>query len=267
MGKGNQIIKSRDGESVRTFFFNPYGSFEEDKNDMIEQEREELAEELAGLGFAERRRKVEQMMLDGRFPVKIKDERVYDRQNDNATEEIDNLSYEVGGPTSVDGFKRIPAKLRKLDPVLVAGYHDYGTVIAESDNCQVVIGDNETTIAIGCIPAETRDNSDQNVRDDEYDQLREEAEAELIQTRKRADANYEIEDADIDKLAEEKLEARQEAVWNGIMEKYRKDANAAMRRIHHFFGTQSIAERCGPWMHGQLKQYDELTEEERNNYY
>jgi hypothetical protein len=267
MGKGNQIIRGRDAESVRTFYFDPYGDFDAEKKHCVEQEREELAEELSGLSFAMRRRKVEQMMMDGRLPVKVSDKRIYDRINDNVIDEIDNLAYQIGGTDGAPGFKRIPTKERELEAVLVAGNREYGQVIAKSDNCHVVIGDNESNMAIGCVNAETRENSDENVRDDEYDGLREEAEAELIQTRKRADANYEIDDVDIDKLAEEKLEARQEKAWDELVSKYRKDANAAMRKIHEYFGAQSISVRSCAWTSGRLKPYAELTEEERNSYY
>lgn len=264
MGKGNQIICGRDGENVRTFYFDPYGDFDEEKKAYASYEREQLVEELRGLSFAKRRRKVEQMFMDGRLPIEVDDDVIWDRINDNCEDEIDNISYEVG---SLEGFKRIPKKERESEKILVAGYHDYGQVIAESDHCLVVIGDNESTVAIGCAPADTRENSDQNVRDNEYDSLREEAEAELEKTRKRADADYEITDANIDELAEEKLKARQEAAWEEITGKYRKDANAAMRKIHEFFGTQSILVRSCAWTSSRLKPYDEMSEEERNSYY
>ena len=52
MGAGNQIIRNRDGQNVNTFYFDPYGSFEEEKKSYVEFEREELAGELTGLSFA-----------------------------------------------------------------------------------------------------------------------------------------------------------------------------------------------------------------------
>lgn len=233
MGKGNQIIRGRDAEGVRTFFFDPYGSFDDEKKAYIEQKREDLAEELQGLPFDQRRRKVEQMMMDCRLPVRVKDDVIWDRINDNCEDEIDNISYEVG---SLEGFKRIPKKERESEEVLVAGSREYGQVIAGSDNCQVVIGDNESTVAIGCIPTETKDNIADVVRQDT-------------------------------ELEGEEYDAEVERRWEEHLAKYKKDANAAMRKIHEFFGTQSISERDGAWTSSRLKPYEELTEEERNNYY
>jgi len=264
MGKGNQIICNRDGEHVETFFFEPYGDFDLEKKAMLEDKRDELAEEMSGLPFGERRRMLWQMVQDGRYPVSVRDEDVYDRQNENCRDEIDIIAYQVG---TLDGFEAVRERDRESEAILVAGSREYGQVIARSDNCEVVIGDNESDVAIGCIPATTRDLSDEKVRDEEYDLLREEAEAELEKTRKRADANYEITDADIDRLADEKLWSLQEKVWGEIIAKYKKDANAAMRTIHEYFGTQSIRVRTGPWTSGELKPFNELTDEEKEAYY
>ena len=263
MGKGNQFIRNRDGDGVRTFYFDPYGDFEEEKKAMIQEKREDIAEELSGLPFAERRRKLEQIMLEGRFPIRIKDERVWDRISMSADDEIDNLGYEVAGKTSgIEGFTR--RKKREFEDCLAAGYHDSGFVIAESKNCQVVIADNECNVAIACIPAFSRESIEEDFDQDDYC---DEAQADLEKTRKRADANYEIDQSDINERASE---LRDEAVEKEIekrLEAYKKDANAAMRKIHAFFGTNSISVRDGAWTSITLKQYDELTEEERNNYY
>lgn len=262
MGKGNQFIKDRDGNGVRTFYFDPYGDFEEEKKAVIKEEREELAEELSGLPFAERRRKVEQMMMEGRFPVRVNDDRIWNRIGDYADDEIDNLGYEIGG---IPGFTR--REKREFEGEIVAGYRDSGFVIAESDNCQVVIADNESCVAIGCIPVPSRDNIEDNVREDEGDAIHDEAEAELEKTRKRADANYEITYEDVRKLADEKIRARVENLVAERDAKFKADANAVMRKVHEYFGTQSISVRSCAWTSSGLKPYDELTEEERNGYY
>ena len=261
MGKGNQIIRGRDAESVRTFYFDPYGDFDAEKKDCVEQEREELAEELSGLSFAMRRRKVEQMMMDGRLPVKVSDERIYDRMNDNCHDEIDNLAYAVG---EIEGFKRIPTKERELEAVLVAGNRECGQVIAESDNCIVVIGDNEHNMAIGCAPSFTHVDVDDEYSEDDF---LDEADADLVQTRKRADANYEITDKDISDRAAELMHEAIEKEFDERMKLYKKDANVAMRKIHEYFGAQSISVRSCWWTSSRLKPYAELTEEERNSYY
>jgi hypothetical protein len=51
------------------------------------------------------------------------------------------------------------------------------------------------------------------------------------------------------------------------MKLYKKDANVAMRKIHEYFGAQSISVRSCWWTSSRLKPYAELTEEERNSYY
>lgn len=235
MGKGNQFIRNRDGDGVRTFYFDPYGDFAEEKKAMIQEKREDIAEELSGLPFAERRRKLEQIMLDGRFPIRISDERVWDRISDCADDEIDNLGYEIGGKTGgIPGFTR--REKREFEDCLAAGNRDSGFVIAESANCQVVCADNESNVAIACIPTESKDS------------IRDQVE----------------QDTD---LEGEELDAEVERRWEAGLEFFKADANAAMRKIHEFFGTQSISERDGAWTSSRLKPYAELTEEERNNYY
>lgn len=233
MGRGNQIIRGWDGETVQTYYFDSCGDFDAEKKAFIEYEREQLAEELTGLDFAMRRRNVEQMMMDGRLPVEVSDDRIYDRQNENVSDEIDNLSYEVAG---IEGFARIALLSRESESVLVGGNNEYGQVIAESKHCQIVIGDNENSVALGCIPTLNRDNIVLLVEDDT------ELRAEDFQ-------------AEVDKRCE------------AMLELYKKDANAAMRKIHAFFGKQSISVRSGPWTSGTLKPYEELTEAERNDYY
>ena len=100
----------------------------------------------------------------------------------------------------------------------------------------MVIADNESNVAIACIPTESRDNIRDQVEQDT-------------------------------ELEGEALDAEVERRWEAGLAKFKADANAAMRKIHEFFGTQSISERNGAWTSSQLKPYDQLTEEERNNYY
>jgi hypothetical protein len=146
----------------------------------------------------------------------------------------------------------------------VAGNRECGHVIAKSDDCIVVIGDNEHNMAIGCAPSFTHVDVDDEYSEDDF---LDEADADLVQTRKRADANYEITDKDISDRAAELMHEAIEKEFDERMKLYKKDANVAMRKIHEYFGAQSISVRSCWWTSSRLKPYAELTEEERNSYY
>ena len=68
MGKGNTIIRDYDGEPVTTYYTDISANFEEEKKEMINQERESLNDELRALGsFGEKRRAVIQAYKQGRL--------------------------------------------------------------------------------------------------------------------------------------------------------------------------------------------------------
>lgn len=239
MGRGNQIIRTLDGDNVKTFYFDSMPSFEDTKAGEIEFMRGQVVEQLVGLSFAMRRRKLEQLMLGGEYPITVTDERVYEEQSRASDDEIDNIRYEVA---SVEGFERVKDESHGE---LVAGYNDYGEVIARSKNTMVVIADNENSVAIGCVPDFTRESIAEDYNQDDYN---DEAEAELIQTRKRADAHYEIDQSDINQAASVMMDDDIDKAFAARIELYKAEANLVMRKVHEFFGTQSIRVRNGAWM-------------------
>lgn len=264
MGRGITRIRNVDGESVRTFIIDLTSDFEGRKRDVLRERHEMLAEEhiRKDMTFAEKRKAVLHLYMDGLLPVTVSDEYVYDRMNDDDRDELENIMYEVA---SLDGFDKVLPW--RGEEALVTGWHDCGYIIAESKHCMLVIADNENSYVIGCVPTMTRQASDDNVYDDEYDQLSEYAEAELELTRKRAGASYEITGADVEKRTDELLEERQEKEWGEFYEKYRKDANAAMRRVHEFLGTTGLSVPTSAWTSSRIKDFADMTEEERNQYY
>ena len=232
MGRGNQIIRDRDGNNVNTYYFDGNDDFEATKKSMMEDMKGQLSEELEGLGFAMRRRKLEQMMRRGRYPVRVSDDSVWSRMSEYDSEDVDNLTYEL---KNVPGFERVKPWRSESD--LAAGFRDSASVIAESKNCMVVIADNETSTAIACVPSFSWDELEDDAGVEDYHS---EAEADLWKTRERADANYEITGDDIRKRAVEMLtESRRKA--------YLEDANAAMKAVHEHFGSQSIRVRSCAW--------------------
>lgn len=268
MGKGNEFIRTRDRDGVRTYYFD-YADFDSIKKTIEDEAKEWLNEQLADCAdFAARRRKVTQFYRDGRLPIDIDDESVYDRITMYAEDESDNLSYEIAGETDgLPGFARIGYYAAARDPEIVGGSYSSGMVIAESEHCQFVIADNECNIAMGCIPKKSRDELFDKIHYDEYDQVVEEAEAELEKTRKCADASYVITNDEILKTADEKIKARVDEEWEKYLDVYRKEANAVMAKVHEYFGTQSICERSGAWTSCRLPKFDDIPENERETYY
>lgn len=264
MGSGNQRICNLDGERVNTFIIDTNSDFDEVKRDYLRNKHNDLSDEYIrdGMTFAEKRRVVLHLYMDGELPITVKDDHIYDLMNDWDDDEISNISYEVG---SLDGFERL--KRRERDSRLASGFRDSGVILAKSANCMLVIADNQNSYVIGCVPADTMDDVINGEHDNQYDQLWDEAEAELVQTRKRADASYEITREDIDSLAEQKAAEAGEKAWEEYVEKYRADANAAMRKVHEFLGTRSMRVPTSAWTSAKMKPYDEMTEEERNSYY
>ena len=259
MGRGITRIHDLDGTTVNTFIIELHNDFDDVKLDYIRNRHQDLSEEyISGCKtFAEKRRAVLHLYMEGKLPVKVSDERVYDIMNDFDDDEIDNIAFEIN---SLDGFER----LKKREPM---PGRDNGMIIAKSPNCLVVIDDNEDDFVIGCVPTETIGNILDNVRRERYDELYEEAEAELEKTRKRADANYEITSSDVSKLTEEKADSIAEKEWDEFYEKYRADANAAMRKVHEWVCADSMRVPTSAWTSATMKAYEEMTEEERNQYY
>ena len=264
MGRGNYMFRTAGGEYVSTFYFNAAGDFEDEKKACIEMMREELAGELDGLPFAIRRRKVEQMMMESRLPVRVKDETVYEMLSYNVDDEIDNLAFEVAGTNGIPGFARLSRKERRHEEQYAAGYRESAVIIAESPNTLMCIGDNENIVAVGMVPAFSMDDFEDT---EDSDDFRDDAEADLIQTRKRADAAYEITDKDIEDEAYKLARAQEERNFEERMELYRAEANAAMAKVHAFFGTQSIMVRSCAWTTSTLPQFDEIPEADRATYY
>jgi len=199
MGSGIQRICNLDGERVNTFIIDMNSDFDEVKRDYLRNKHNDLSYERIkdGMTFAEKRRVVLHLYMDGLLPVTVTDDCVYERMNDDDDNDIDNISYEVG---ALDGFERL--KKRESDSRLAAGFRDSGLILAKSANCMLVIADNQNGYVIGCVPADTKD-----------------------------------------------------------------DANAAMRKVHEFLGTRSLHVPTSAWTSAKMKTYDEMTEEERNNYY
>jgi hypothetical protein len=260
MGRGITRIRDLDGERVNTFIIELHSDFDDVKLDYIRNRHLDLSEEyISGCKtFAEKRRAVLHLYMEGKLPVKVSDERVYDIMSDCDDEEIDNIAFEIA---ELDEFEH----LMKREPM---PGRDSGMIIAKSPNCLVVIDDNENDFVIGCVPTETIGNILDNVRRERYDELYEEAEAELEKTRKRADASYEITSSDVRKLTEEKADAIAEKEWNEFYDKkFRPDANAAMRKVHEWMGTRSMRVPTSAWTSATMKAYDEMSDEERNQYY
>jgi len=107
----------------------------------------------------------------------------------------------------------------------------------------------------------------ENVREDQYDQLREDAECELSLTSNPGNKNGIVTLDDVGELADKKAAEAGEKAWEEYVEKYRADANAAMRKVHEFLGTRSMHVPTSAWTSAKMKPYDEMTEEERNSYY
>lgn len=264
MGRGITRIRNYDGEMVNTFIIELHNDFEETKRDYLRNEHFGISHEYIkeGMTFAEKRRAVLHLYMDRLLPITVSDERIYDRMNELDDDEIANIAYAVA---ELDAFERLTK--RESDENRVSGWHGCGVIIAKSKNCLLVIDNNESDYVIGCIPTEKMGNILDNVRNERYDELYEEAEAELEKTRKRADANYEITRDDVDSLAEQKVAEAGEKAWEEYVEKYRADANAAMRKVHEFLGAQSMRVPTSAWTSAKMKTYDEMTEEERNSYY
>jgi hypothetical protein len=260
MGRGITRIHDLDGERVNTFIIELHSDFDDVKLDYIRNRHLDLSEEyISGCKtFAEKRRAVLHLYMDGELPITVSDESVYDIMSDCDDEEIDNIAFEIA---ELDEFEH----LMKREPM---PGRDSGMIIAKSPNCLVVIDDNENDFVIGCVPTETIGNILDNVRRERYDELYEEAEAELEKTRKRADASYEITSSDVRKLTEEKADAIAEKEWNEFYDKkFRPDANAAMRKVHEWMGVNSMRVPTSAWTSATMKAYDEMSDEERNQYY
>lgn len=260
MGRGITRIRDLDGERVNTFIIELHSDFDETKRDYVRNRHLDLAEKyISGCKtYAEKRRAVLHLYMDGLLPVTVSDDRVYDIMSEWDDGDIDSIAFEI---TVLDGF----GAFMKREPM---PGRDSGMIIARSANCLVVIDDNESDYVIGCVPTETKGNMLDNVRSERYDELYEEAEAELEKTRKRADANYEIASSDVHKLTEEKADAIAEKEWNEFYDKkFRPDANAAMRKVHEWMGANSMRVPTSAWTSATLKQYEDMTEEERNQYY
>lgn len=259
MGRGNQIIRSFGGNEVRTFYLDFHSDIEDVRKILVESEREQILEEIRGKSFAERREILEDLISDGSYPITISDERCYDEQGSEEIDGIDNVAWVLN---DVEGFDKLD--LYEHHEELVAGNRECGTVIAKSDNCIVVVADNESCTAIGCVPTFTMEEIDAEFDVDDY---RDSAEADLIQTRKRADAQYEITDVDIDEEAEAQRYDAADNEFDRRNELYKQEANLAMAKVHALFGTQSIYERSCAWTSHRLPAYEEIDEEERKTYY
>ena len=229
MGKGNQMIRGLDGATVRTFFIDVAESFESAEKRMIVEHREDLADEISGLSFAMRRRKVEQMMMDGRLPINMSDQYVNQRISDDANDELHNIMYEIAGIDGIPGFQKVWPWRAESD--LVSGYRDVGNVIAESDHCIVVIADNESDVAIGCVNADTYENILENVIAD--------------------NPGLRTESSQNDAAAKK---------WTESQEAYLSDANAVMRKVHEYFGDQknALSVRTGPWTSSPMPSVEEM---------
>lgn len=265
MGRGITRIRNYDGEWVNTFIIELHNDFEETKRDYLRNKHFDISHEYIkeGMTFAEKRRTVLYLYMDGLLPITVSDERIYDLMNEFDDDEIANIAYAVA---ELDAFERL-AK-RESDENWVSGWHGCGVIIAKSKNCLLVIDNNESDYVIGCIPTETIGNILDNVSRMRYDELYEEAEAELEKTRVRADVSYEITSSDVHKLTEEKVKSIAEKEWNEFYDKkFRPDANAAMRKVHERMGVNSMSVPTSAWTSAKLKQYEEMTEEERNQYY
>jgi hypothetical protein len=261
MGRGITRIRDLDGERVNTFIIELHSDFDDVKLDYIRNRHLDLSEEyISGCKtFAEKRRAVLHLYMEGKLPVKVSDERVYDIMSDCDDEEIDNIAFEIA---ELDGFEH----LMKREPM---PGRDNGMIIAKSANCLIVIDDNESDFVIGCVPTETWDNMLNNIHNERFDEeLWPEAEAELEKTRKRAGASYEIKYNDIMVLADEKAVTIAEKEWDEFYDKkFRPDANAAMRKVHEWMGTRSMRVPTSAWTSATMKAYDEMSDEERNQYY
>jgi hypothetical protein len=261
MGRGNQIIRAFDGDNVKTYYMDFHSDVEDVRAALVANEKEELLGEMKGKSFAIRRRLLTSMMLDGRYPIEISDDRCYQEQDDEQNDGIQGVAWALNG---IEGFTKLDEFVSHEE--LVAGFNDYGLVIATSKHCLVVIADNESNVAIGCVPAVLREEIEYDAAD-----YRDDAEADLIQTRKRADARYEITDDDIEERAEEMKNEAEENEFEKQIEQYKVEANLAMAEVHQFFGTQSISRRGGAWTSCTVPSYDELLatigEEEIKKYY
>lgn len=267
MGAGNQLIRDLYGKSVTTYYIDPCPEFDEVKADIVGQRLEEIREKFKGLSKKDKARLLKVMLVRDELPVTVKEDEVYSTMGDWENDELLNLTFEVG---SVEGFK--PVRPWRRDESLAGGWRDAAMVIAESDHCMVAIADNESSTAIGCVPTDTYDSMEEHAEESkDVEDYVDEAEADLVQTRKRADAEYEITENDIRRRAEEMMREHVKAEagksFAQFTENYRKDANAAMRKVHEYFGESSIRVRSGPWTSGRMPKYEEMTEEQRNNYY
>ena len=262
MGKGNFTFRDLDGNRIKTFYFDRNTDFEGTKRIEVEDARDELAIELRGLGFAMRRRRVEQMMMDRRLPVEITDQRVYDIMSDADDDEISNLAYEAA---NVPGFSVV--KPRRYDENLASGYRDSAVVIAESDRAMLCVGDNEGNVAITVVPTAIKSSIEEDV-DHEFgtaqpkcEILREEIGDELSLKLSRR-----VMESDIQARYDEIVKAETEKRYAAEMEKYREEANAVMRKVHEYFGEQGIRQWSSAWTSSKLMTPEEIDEQKLKYY-
>ena len=250
MGAGNVCFRDRSGESIRTFFFDG-SSYDETKAGIIEERKENILDEMRGESFAMRRRILTSMMLEGRYPIKVSDDCVGDRMGSDQMYEIGNIAYEVGALEFMERVSPI-----EYDDELTCGFRRSCGIIARGKNVILVIEDNESCTAIGCVPTKTFDDIDDNHDIDDY---KADAEADLIKTRKRADASYEITECDIDDMACEMLHEAVQSEYGKFLEEYKKEANIIMRKIHEYFGG-NLRERSGAWCSAEVASPEAMDE-------
>lgn len=260
MGRGNAIFRTYEGDGVRTFYFDSKQDFDSVKKDYIGQEREELAGELFGLRFDMRRRKVEQMLMDGRLPVRVSDDTIYERMGEFEMDDINNLKHEIA---AIEGFKALKQKDFKYESELSCANDMSAVVIAESDLVLVCVQDNESNTAIAMVPAFTKDRLREDVDEDWHF---EEARTDMERTRKRADANYEITASDVFEAARKTIDDDVDARYEERMSAYREQANAAMRKVHEFFGTDGISAWSSAWTSSRMPTPSEMDAKDEKYY-
>ena len=237
MGRGNVCFRNYDGESIRTFFFDG-SSYDETKAGIIEERKENILDEMRGEDFAMRRRILTSAMLEGRYPIRVSDDYVGNRMGQDRLDEIDNIAYTID---DLEFMERVSP--REYDSDVTCGFNDSAVIIARGKNVILVVEDNGSNTAIGCVPVRSFASIDENHSVDDY---KDDAEADLIKTRKRAGASYEITESDIDDMASEMLHVAVQREYDKAVAEYKKEANIIMRKVHEFLGGK-MSERNGPW--------------------
>ena len=234
MGRGNFLFRTKDGElNVDTYFVELGSDFESTKEDMVDCKRSEIVDKLTGLDFAMRRRKLAQIMMDGRYPIHVSDESVYNEMGDNQLDDIDNLRYEID---AIDGFRKCGKE--EFDENICAGSHESALLLATSTFTIVALGENESDVAVACIPNFTHDEVESEFDEDDYEE----------------DA-----EADWSKSAAELCKEAVDKEYEARIVKYKEEANKVMRTVHQYCGGK-MSERNGPWTSCALPSPEEMDE-------